>query len=50
MFKSKALNLILTSLITIFSLLLGIYLYVIRDSLEVGYQNLYILPICYIIF
>ena len=50
MFKSKALNLILTSLITIFSLLLGIYLYVIRDSLEVGYQNLYILPICYMIF
>ncbi|PNZ70008.1 oligosaccharide repeat unit polymerase [Staphylococcus croceilyticus] len=47
MFKSKILSLILTSLITIISVVIGVYLFLIRDSLEIGYQNLYILPISY---
>ncbi|MCH4351761.1 hypothetical protein AB6G49_02770 [Staphylococcus haemolyticus] len=54
MFKSKLLSIILTSLITIISVTIGIYLFLVRDSLEIGYQNLYLLPIsyaiCYLLF
>lgn len=50
MHKSKTLNLIINSLIIIISLITTIYLFNQRPQLDVGYENIYLLPLAYLIF
>ncbi|BFL77521.1 hypothetical protein BDW25_0926 [Staphylococcus sp. AtDRG32] len=50
MYKSKTLNLIINSLIIIISLITAIYLFNQRPQLDAGYENIYLLPLAYLIF
>lgn len=49
MYKSKTLNLIINSLIIIISLITAIYLFNQRPQLDAGYENIYLLPLAYLI-
>ncbi|MCI2914803.1 hypothetical protein [Staphylococcus hominis] len=49
MYKSKTLNLVINSLIIIISLITTIYLFKQRPQLDVGYENIYLLPLAYLI-
>ena len=50
MYKSKTLNLVINSLIIIISLITAIYLFNQRPQLDAGYENIYLLPLAYLIF
>ncbi|QKQ28723.1 hypothetical protein FOB69_03910 [Staphylococcus hominis] len=50
MYKSKTLNLIINSLIITISLITTIYLFKQRPQLDAGYENIYLLPLAYLIF
>ena len=50
MYKSKILNFIINSLIIIISLTTSIYLYNQRLQVDAGYENIYLLPLAYLIF
>ncbi|MCI2901664.1 O-antigen polymerase [Staphylococcus hominis] len=49
MYKSKTLNLVINSLIIIISLITTIYLFKQRPQLDAGYENIYLLPLAYLI-
>lgn len=48
MYKSEKLNLILITIFTISSLSISIYLFINRDSMLKGYENMYLLPLAFI--
>lgn len=50
MYNSKILNLIITNIINIISLVAIIMLFIKKEGFVDGYQNLYLLPLSYIIF